>query len=125
MTSFFRSKKLLTIAVLTISLIVILSIAKLMFFGSSDSDKEYIVATVFRGDIEEVIATSGELAAKNQIDVCSSIAGRLKKMHVALGDNVKKGQLVAELESGEQKNSLSKSQITFAKEVMALQIKKT
>lgn len=124
MVSFFRSKKLLIIAILIISLIAILSIAKLMFFGQSDSDKEYITAAVFRGDIEEAIATSGEFAAKNQIDVCSSIIGRLNKVYVAVGDNVKKGQLVAELESEEQKNSLSKSQITLTKEIIALQIKK-
>jgi len=123
MFSFFRSKKFLTVAVLMISLIAILSIAKLIFFSSSDSDEKYITATVFRGDIEEAISTSGEFDAKNQIEVCSSIVGRLNKVYVALGDSVKKGQLLAELESEEQKNSLSKSQIVLTKSLIDLQIK--
>ncbi|MBV5302272.1 MAG: efflux RND transporter periplasmic adaptor subunit [Methylococcales bacterium] len=124
MFSFFRSKKFLIIAVVMISLIAILSIGKLIFFGSSDADEKYIIATVFRGDIEEAISTSGEFEAKTQIEVCSSIVGRLNKVYVTEGESVKKGQLLAELENEEQKNSLSKSQITLTKNLIDFQIKK-
>ncbi|WP_446830970.1 efflux RND transporter periplasmic adaptor subunit [Candidatus Foliamicus sp.] len=55
-------------------------------------------ATVERGDIEEVIAAAGTLAAGSEVDVGAQVSGQLQKLHVQLGDTVSEGGLLAEID---------------------------
>lgn len=75
-----------------------------------DDAQQYITVPVLRGNIENTITASGALEAKNQIAVSVPIAGKVKKIHVVLGQHVRKGQLLAELDPTTQKNSLLKQQ---------------
>ncbi|HIJ88227.1 MAG TPA: macrolide transporter subunit MacA [Desulfuromonadales bacterium] len=67
---------------------------------------EYITATVERMDLEERILASGTLNAHKTVEVGAQVSGQLKKLHVALGNQVKKGQLLAEIDPVLQQNSL-------------------
>jgi macrolide-specific efflux system membrane fusion protein len=53
---------------------------------------------VTRGNIEEVITAQGKLEAKQYVDVGTQVSGQLKQIHVDIGDIVKKGQLLAEID---------------------------
>ena len=53
---------------------------------------------VARGNIEEVITAQGKLEAKQYVDVGTQVSGQLKEIHVDIGDTVKKGQLLAEID---------------------------
>lgn len=53
---------------------------------------------VTRGNIEEVVTSQGKLEAKQYVDVGTQVSGQLKKIHVDIGDTVKKGQLLAEID---------------------------
>ncbi|PZP54606.1 MAG: efflux RND transporter periplasmic adaptor subunit, partial [Micavibrio aeruginosavorus] len=46
----------------------------------------------------EVITSQGKLEAKEYVDVGSPVSGQLKKLHVELGDVVKEGDLIAEID---------------------------
>jgi macrolide-specific efflux system membrane fusion protein len=53
---------------------------------------------VTRGTIEEVVTSQGKLEAKQYVDVGTQVSGQLKKIHVEIGDTVKQGQLLAEID---------------------------
>ena len=56
------------------------------------------LVTVTRGNIEEVVTSQGKLEAKQYVDVGTQVSGQLKAIHVEIGDSVKKGQLLAEID---------------------------
>lgn len=66
----------------------------------------YITATVAKADIEDKVLASGTLTALKTVEVGAQVSGQLKKLYVALGDQVKKGQLLAEIDPVLQQNAL-------------------
>lgn len=59
---------------------------------------EYETAIVARGDIEDAVTALGNLQPKNYVDVGAQATGQLKKLYVRIGDTVKQGQLLAEID---------------------------
>ncbi|MBI1275746.1 efflux RND transporter periplasmic adaptor subunit [bacterium] len=53
---------------------------------------------VTRETIEETVTAQGKLEPKEYVDVGAQVSGQLKKLHVEIGDVVKKGDLLAELD---------------------------
>jgi macrolide-specific efflux system membrane fusion protein len=54
--------------------------------------------TVTRGTIEELVTSQGKLEPKQYVDVGTQVSGQLKRIYVEIGDAVKQGQLVAEID---------------------------
>jgi membrane fusion protein, macrolide-specific efflux system len=54
--------------------------------------------TITRGTIQEVVTSQGKLEAKQYVDVGTQVSGQLRKLHVDIGDTVKQGELLAELD---------------------------
>ncbi len=54
--------------------------------------------TVTRGNIEEVVTAQGKLESKQYVDVGTQVSGQLKKIYVDIGNTVKQGQLLAEID---------------------------
>ncbi|MEA1912896.1 MAG: efflux RND transporter periplasmic adaptor subunit [candidate division WOR-3 bacterium] len=57
---------------------------------------------VQRGKIEEIVSAPGKIHAVKEVDINSDIMGKLIKLYVEEGDWVKKGQVLAKLDSIEQ-----------------------
>lgn len=55
-------------------------------------------ATIERGDVEELVTAQGKLETREYVDVGAQVSGQLKRVHVEIGDVVKKGQLLAEID---------------------------
>lgn len=90
-----------------ISIIIILAAGLLIRHYFLAKEKiTYITADVSRLDIEENVLASGILNAFKTVEVGAQVSGQLKKLHVALGDEVKKGQLLAEIDPVLQLNTL-------------------
>jgi macrolide-specific efflux system membrane fusion protein len=51
-----------------------------------------------RGNIEDTTTALGTLQPLDYVDVGAQVSGQLQKLHVALGDEVTKGQLLAEID---------------------------
>lgn len=54
--------------------------------------------SVVRGNIEDTTTALGTLQPLDYVDVGAQVSGQLLKLHVALGDAVTKGQLLAEID---------------------------
>jgi membrane fusion protein, macrolide-specific efflux system len=59
---------------------------------------DYATALVSRGDIEDSVSALGSLQPREFLDVGTQVSGQLKTVHVAIGDTVNKGALVAEID---------------------------
>jgi macrolide-specific efflux system membrane fusion protein len=66
----------------------------------------YITVSAARMDIEEKVLASGSLNAFKMVEVGAQVSGQLKKLHVAVGDQVRKGDLLAEIDPVLQVNAL-------------------
>lgn len=56
-------------------------------------------AAVLRGDIEEVVTALGTLQPSEFVDVGTQVSGQLRHLSVAVGDTVKAGAVVAEIDT--------------------------
>ncbi len=65
-------------------------------------------------DLEESVLASGTIEAFEQVSVGAQVSGQLKTLKVVLGDTVKKGQLVAEIDSLTQQNTLKNAEAQLA-----------
>ncbi|MFZ2313336.1 MAG: efflux RND transporter periplasmic adaptor subunit [Methylobacter sp.] len=61
-------------------------------------DENKTVVTVTLGDIEENVTAQGKLEPKEFVDVGAQVTGQLQKIYVEIGDNVKAGQLLAQID---------------------------
>ncbi|MGE4510235.1 MAG: efflux RND transporter periplasmic adaptor subunit [Sulfurimonadaceae bacterium] len=68
------------------------------FFINGQNEQNFETAEVVRGDIENVVTATGKLAPREYVDVGAQVSGQLEKLHVDIGDSVKKGQLLAEID---------------------------
>ena len=66
--------------------------------GAGESTPDYETQVVARGDIEDTVSALGALQPREFVDVGTQVSGQLKKVRVAIGETVKQGDLVAELD---------------------------
>lgn len=69
---------------------------------------------VGRGSIEQTVLASGVLEANSLVSVGAEVSGRIEAVHVALGQDVKKGDLIAEIDSLDQENEVKTAQAVLA-----------
>lgn len=79
--------------------IFILASIWLFFFKKNPTAEQYITTAVARGDIENLVTATGILQPVNYVDVGAQVSGQLKKLHVAIGQEVKAGDLLAEIDA--------------------------
>lgn len=68
------------------------------WFGQKESAPVATV-TVTLGDVERTVTALGKIKPKDYVDVGTQVSGQLEKVHVEVGDKVKQGDLIAEIDS--------------------------
>jgi macrolide-specific efflux system membrane fusion protein len=71
---------------------------------------EVITAAVERGDIEDTVLATGTIRPIKQVSVGAQVSGQIRKLHVKLGDELKKGDLIAEIDAVTQQNALKNAE---------------
>ncbi|WP_202911128.1 efflux RND transporter periplasmic adaptor subunit [Ancylobacter sp. TS-1] len=79
-----------------------------------DATATLVTAPVTRGDIEETVLASGTLKPARLVAVGAQASGRITRVAVALGQQVKAGDLLAEIDSVPQENALRTARATLA-----------
>lgn len=96
-----------------IALILIIAILAWKALKPKETQPNYITAKAVMGDIEENVMASGKVKALNRVDVGSQVTGEVKKLYVQVGDHVKKGDIIAQIDQVTQKNNLSNQQASL------------
>lgn len=73
----------------------------------------YLTAPVAMGDIEQTVLATGTIYPLKVVDVGAQVSGQIKKLDVALGDHVTKGQPIATIDPAPQRNALLTAQATL------------
>ncbi|GHC77689.1 efflux RND transporter periplasmic adaptor subunit [Limoniibacter endophyticus] len=82
-------------------------------FGREDTP-QYMSAAVSRGDIEENVLATGTIRPTNLVAVGAQVSGRVTKLAVELGQMVKQGDLIAEIDPVTRRNDLSTAEAQLA-----------
>ena len=64
----------------------------------ASADPGLATAEVTRGEIEDTVTALGTLQPLQYVDVGVQVSGQLRKIHVAIGDQVRQGDLLAEID---------------------------
>ncbi|MDA5497244.1 efflux RND transporter periplasmic adaptor subunit [Yersinia aleksiciae] len=79
----------------------------LLFKLLSPAEKPgYITAAAEIRPLEQTVLADGTIKARKQVTVGAQVSGQIKALHVTLGQQVEKGQLVAEIDDLTQQNAL-------------------
>jgi len=83
---------------------VLIAIVALVAVNSRATDPEdlYRTTLIGRHDVEETVAAAGRVRPRTHVDVGARVSGQLKKLHVKVGDLVKEGDLLAEIDAEAQ-----------------------
>lgn len=86
-----------------------------MFFsGGSTATAQTQTATVTRGSITKTVSTSGTVAADQTSNLNFSTSGRVTKVDVTLGQAVKQGDVLAEIDPTDAQSALQSAQSSLA-----------
>ena len=97
------TKKPLIIALVAAAVIV----GGYFFTQDTDAQASYLTEAVQRGDIEKNVVATGSIESVNTVDVGAQVSGKVTKLYVTLGQQVKKGDLIADIDSTTQINTLN------------------
>jgi len=81
---------------------------------SSSQLPALMTAVVSRGDIEETVLATGTLKPLKLVAVGAQVSGRITSVKVGLGQTVKAGDLIAEIDSVTQQNNLRTADAALA-----------
>jgi len=97
-------KRIVQLAILAV--VVGLGLGAKFMFAPEQEPMQYLTAPVALGDVRETVLATGTLQAFKQVSVGAQVSGQVKSLKVALGDTVKEGDLIAEIDSQPQQNAL-------------------
>lgn len=100
-----KGKKIRRLILPGIILILVAGIGLFLYFRQ-DSKPGYITVPVSRGNIEITVLANGVVESRNLVSVGAQVSGQVQSLKVELGDRVTAGQLVAEIDSLPQQNTL-------------------
>ncbi|RPI19947.1 MAG: biotin/lipoyl-binding protein [Acidobacteriales bacterium] len=85
-----------------LAILTVLVLAGGVFYGIKKSRADIVTVQtgrVVRQDLSSLVTASGEVKPRNYVNIGANVMGRLTEILVKEGDHVKKGQLLARLES--------------------------
>ncbi|XYQ55828.1 efflux RND transporter periplasmic adaptor subunit [Pectobacterium carotovorum] len=102
MQSRFFTRRRTTIALGLIAAAVLLH----LFFNKPSPTPNTLTAAAEIADLEQTVLADGKIEAQKLVSVGAQASGQIKALHVELGDKVKKGQLIAEIDDLTQQDTL-------------------
>ena len=104
--------------------VVLAAVVWSLFFKPKDQ-MNFVTDDVRRSDIMQTVNATGEIAAAQLVDVGAQASGQIKKLYVKLGQQVKKGDLIADIDSTTHLNTLNTNKAkldTYRAQLVSAQI---
>ena len=97
------------------------------YFFSNNNKQEttYLTESVTRGNVEKTVVASGSVESVNEVDVGAQASGEITKLYVKLGQEIKKGEMIADIDSTTQINTLNTKKAALVSYQAQLKAKKT
>jgi HlyD family secretion protein len=107
-----RRKRRALIQRLVIGLVVVAGVAAFMWqrsVNSKTAGPRYVTAEVKRGGLRETVTATGKFKGLGSVDVGAQISGRVAKVLVDFNDQVKAGQVLAEIDPAQLASRVEQS----------------
>ena len=88
-------------------LLAVMLIAIIWAIFRPKEEVNYITDEVQRSNLNQIVNATGEISAAQLVDVGAQASGQIRKLYVKLGQRVKKGDLIANIDSTTQLNTLN------------------
>src|SRR5664279_4672864 len=82
-----------------IILVVLLATSYYFFFTGAKKADQYTFAQITRGNVSQTITATGTLQAVTTVDIGTQVSGKITKLYVDFNDYVRKGQLLAVIDT--------------------------
>lgn len=83
---------------LIVVLVTAVAVGGWWFQRDRQPDQNLLTVAVQRGDLEDLVTATGVLQPRDYVDVGAQVSGQLEVLHVRIGDDVKEGDLLAEID---------------------------
>ena len=110
------------IAICICSVVILFLIFKK--FTGKEEKTIFLTDEVKRGNIAQTVIATGTIRSNNRVEVGAQVSGRITKLNVVLGQEVKKGDLIATIDSMTQENDLEKAKSQLSSYEKQLESKK-
>jgi HlyD family secretion protein len=94
-----KKRKLRTWLIISIAALVLIVLGLGVLFRKPNEYSRFTFAAVERGDIENIISSTGTLEAKGTVEVGTQVSGSIDKVFVDFNDKVTKNQILAVLDT--------------------------
>jgi len=108
-----------------LGLLVAAGAAYYFFSNNSKQETTYLTESVTRGNVEKTVVASGSVESVNEVDVGAQASGKITKLYVKLGQEIKKGEMIADIDSTTQINTLNTKKAALLSYQAQLKAKKT
>jgi len=82
---------------------------------NSNGEMSFQLAEITRGDLENIVSSTGTLSAVGTMEVSSQISGIVETVYVDYNDNIKKGQILARVDTTLLNASVRDAEASLAK----------
>jgi len=106
-------------------LLAIIAVASWFYFAPRAERGVPTTVKVERGDVTQTVLATGTLEANSVTSVGAQVSGTIQTLPVKLGDVVKSGDLLAQIDSTNQQNAVKSSQAALTNLEVQLQSKQT
>ena len=92
-----KKKRLIITAIVAVAVVALVVVAVAATRGGTKIDPTKL-AKVEKGDLAKSVVATGKVTPITKVEIKSKASGIVKKLYVDAGDNVKEGQVLAELD---------------------------
>lgn len=104
-----------TIIISSVLILIIILFYFLFFKPNGDNSEKFIFSEITRGNLSNTITSTGTLQAVTAVDVGTQVSGKIDKILVDFNSKVKKGQLIAVLDTTNLALQVSNAQTVLQK----------
>ena len=120
----FKAKKPSKKTLIIVIVLCVGAVALYVGFFKKDDKAQLATQSITRINIYQSIEAVGEVYAKEQVDVGAQVSGQITKLYVQIGDKVKAGDLIAQIDKDKQQNDLDITKAQLASTKANLESKK-
>lgn len=90
----------------TAAVLLAVAVAAYFLWFNKQDKVEYITEDVKRGNLSVSVSATGVVSAAQKVTVGAQASGQIKKLYIKVGDQVTKGDLIAQIDPTTQQNTL-------------------
>jgi HlyD family secretion protein len=109
-----KSRRILFIGIPVLLLVVLLGVAVTVVRAKSKAIDPAMIAKVSRGDVAKSVVATGKVQPITKVEVKSKASGIVTNLATDINDNVRKGQLLAQLDQQEILDQVAAQKATLA-----------